>query len=149
MLTLFDDPPAVDAPVVTGTLHSDGACGPTNPGPQSAAGFVLTVGGRRIERHKELGPGTCNSAEYHALILGLEAALAAGVTRLEARCDSTIVVNAVNRATPRKGSPAHLKVLRARAVELVRQFPHGVDLKWVPRERNREADAMSRGGRRW
>lgn len=141
---LFSPSAPRDVPLIEGVLFSDGSC-PVNPGPHSACAFVLTIGARRIERHVELGPGTCNSAEFEGLIRGLEAALAAGVTKLEAYSDSTIVVNAVNRATPRKKSPAHLLALRARAVELMRRFPHGVEVRWISRNENTEADALSRG----
>jgi ribonuclease HI len=144
-LPLFTPPAIVPrAGCVAGVLFSDGACGPTNPGPTSCAFVLTTVSGRRIERRFDLGWGTSNSAEFHGLIKGLDAALDAGCTKVEAYLDSLIVVRAVNRATPRKSSPPHLQTLRGKARELMARFSDGVEVHWVAREDNSEADALSR-----
>lgn len=123
-------------------LHFDGSCDP-NPGPSRCA-FVLAIrGGRRIERTIELGQGTCNTSEYLGIILGMEAALAEGVTHLEVYGDSKLVIQGVRKMKPwAKGKP-HLEVLKAKAQSLVRKFVK-VDLNWIPREENAECDELSK-----
>lgn len=124
-----------------GVLHFDGGCWP-NPGP-SRCGFILCMGAVRVERRIELGHGTNNTAEYHGIIAGMKEALARGVTRLEVYGDSKLVIEGVRKMKPwRKGKP-HLEVLKAEAQSLVRQFRDGVDLNWVGREQNSEADALT------
>lgn len=125
---------------VDGVLHFDGSAWP-NPGP-TRCGYVLRYGTRVIERTVDLGHGTNNTAEYHGLIRGMRDALAVGVTHLEVYGDSQLVVKGVRRMRGwAKGKP-HLEALKAEAIGLIRQFA-AVDLNWVPREENAEADALS------
>lgn len=126
---------------VDGVLHFDGSCWP-NPGPNSQCGYVLRFGTRIVERTVFLGDGTCNTAEYHGLIHGLQAAIDAGVTHLEVYGDSQLVIRGVARMRLMPKGKPHLEALKAVAIELVRRFAH-VDLNWVPREQNVEADALS------
>lgn len=128
-------------PRIEGILHFDGACWP-NPGPSSCA-YVLLVGSRRFAKRVDLGFGTNNTAEYNGIIAGMNEALRQGVTRLEVYGDSKIVIEGVRKMRPwSKGKP-HLEALKADAQALVRKFAHGVDLNWVPREQNAEADALA------
>ena len=64
-----------------------------NPGP-AAYGYVLeTEDGTILDaRGERIGVATNNVAEYRALVAGLEAALARGVTRLEVVSDSELLV---------------------------------------------------------
>ena len=67
-----------------------------NPGP-AAVGVVVRDGtGRVIEDHGVLiGDATNNVAEYKALLLGIERAIALGATDLELIGDSELVVKQV------------------------------------------------------
>jgi ribonuclease HI len=132
-------PEQLTGPRIEGVLHFDGSCNP-NPGPNSRAGFILRVGCKIIERSEHLGPGTNNTAEYHALILGLREALSRGVTHLEVYGDSLLVIRGVKRG-PRKSGKPHLEVLKREAISLIRKFA-SIDLNWVAREQNQEADAI-------
>jgi ribonuclease HI len=130
-----------DGEKVEGVLHFDGSCNP-NPGPAKAA-FVLRYGGKIVERTIDLGNGTCNIAEYNALIEGMTAALEAGVTNLEVYGDSQLVIRGV---TSRRFSPKnkpHLEALKRQAIALSDRF-RNVDFNWVPRSENAEADELSR-----
>lgn len=74
-------------------LYSDGGSR-GNPGP-SAAGFVIVGAEGEVlhEGGKYLGITTNNLAEYHGLLLAMEAAAEKGYKRIECRIDSMLVVN--------------------------------------------------------
>jgi ribonuclease HI len=143
-LPLFQ-PPATDTPMVDGVLRFDGGCSP-NPG-RMTGGYILAANGRRIEQRLELGHGTNNVSEYLALIRGMQKALELGVERLQVYGDSQLVLNGVRSMRPWKKGKPHLEKLKAEAQSLVRRFPGGVTLTWVPRHQNAEADAIGR--RHW
>jgi ribonuclease HI len=138
-MNLFEATSAV--PKVEGTLHFDGSCWP-NPGPNARCAFILRMKGKCIERTVPLGDGTNNIAEYQGLLHGLRAALDEGCTHLEVYGDSQLVIYGVRRMKPSKGGKPHLEKLKAEAQDLVRKFVH-VDLNWICREQNTEADALS------
>lgn len=124
------------------TLHFDGSCWP-NPGPNARGGFILAIaGGPTIEHCIVFGQGTNNTAEYMALIAGLRAALAAGVSELDVYGDSQLVIYGVQRMRPAKKGKPHLEILKAEAIELARQFAK-IAFNWVPRESNAGADAVA------
>jgi ribonuclease HI len=124
---------------IQAVLNFDGGCWP-NPGP-AVAGFVLKYGVTIVEGSVPIGHGTNNIAEYSGLILGLQAALDAGVTDIEVYGDSTLVVNGVKRGPWKKGNPK-LEALKADAVGLLSRFRRA-EVIWVPREENVEADALT------
>lgn len=77
-------------------LYTDGGAR-GNPGP-AAIGVVLEVEGQQPHRIGEtIGEATNNVAEYRALIRGMEEAKRHGVTELECRLDSELVVKQLNR----------------------------------------------------
>lgn len=83
---------------------------------------------------------TNNEAEYEALILGLELALARGDQAATFRVDSQVVVGQVAgrfAVRDRKLAPRH-----ERASRLLARLPEAT-LAFVPRERNRLADALA------
>jgi ribonuclease HI len=122
-------------------LHCDGAAR-GNPGP-AAIGAVLFAPGR-VEPvaalSERIGRATNNEAEYRALIAGLQAALEAGVTRLQVRLDSELLVHQMT-GTYRVKAPG-LKPLHREAETLVRRFA-SVAFEQVPRERNAIADELA------
>lgn len=134
--------PAFTGQKIEAVLHFDGSANP-NPGPNCQCGYVLRLpAGRLIRKSIHLGQGTNNTAEYHGLLHGMRAALEAGVTDLEIYGDSRLVIEGVRKMRPwAKGKP-HLEALKKTAQDLVRQFEH-VDLNWVPRDENAEADELS------
>jgi len=128
----------VSAPHV---LHSDGAAR-GNPGP-AAIGAVLFAPGR-LEPvavvSEAIGRATNNEAEYRALLSGLEAALAAGVTHLLVRLDSELLVQQATGGYRVKA--ANLKPLFARLRVLIGRFT-SISFEHVPRERNAIADDLA------
>lgn len=120
-------------------LHTDGAA-VGNPGP-AGAGFVLYDPSGEVERgSRPLGRATNNVAEYEALVLGLEAAHAHGVTDLTVRMDSELVVKQMNGVYRTKHPD--LQPLNRRAKALASGFERA-RFEYVPRERNRVADGLA------
>ena len=111
-----------------------------NPGP-AAFGYVLeTEDGTVLDaRGEAIGVATNNVAEYRALIAGLEAALARGVTKLEVVSDSELVVKQMRGEYKVKN--AALRELSLEAARLARQLDTVVYTA-VRREHNELADRL-------
>lgn len=92
------------------------------------------------ERSAAIGTATNNVAEYRGLIAGLEAAAELGAAEVEARLDSKLVVEQMCGRWQIK-NPG-LRPLAAQAAGLVGQFA-AVRFTWIPRNRNRHADALA------
>ena len=89
-----------------------------------------------------IGPEkTIQSAEYKALIKGLEIALENGIDKIRVYLDNQLVVDQINdkAAVIRP----HLKPLCEKALNLLKSFPDQ-RVYWVPRKRNTEADKLAR-----
>jgi probable phosphoglycerate mutase len=113
-----------------------------NPGPAGYGAVVLAADGDEVlaERSGGLGVATNNVAEYRGLIAGLLAAKELGVTHVEVRMDSKLVVEQMAGRWKIK-HPA-MKPLAEEAAGLVRAFD-GVSFEWIPRARNARADALA------
>ena len=121
-------------------LYADGAAR-GNPGP-AAFGWVLDGpdGEPREEGGGVLGVATNNVAEYKALVHGLARALELGVTHLEVRMDSELVVRQMTGVYRVKN--AGLKPLFDEAGRLARRFDR-FGIAHVRREFNARADACA------
>ncbi len=113
-----------------------------NPGPAGYGAVVRDpeTGEVLAERSAAIGTATNNVAEYRGLIAGLEAAAELGATEVEARMDSKLVVEQMCGRWQIK-HPG-LRPLAAQAAGLVGRFT-AVRFTWIPRERNRHADALA------
>lgn len=113
-----------------------------NPGPAGYGAVVRDAGTGEVlaERSEAIGVATNNVAEYRGLIAGLEAAAELGAAAVEARMDSKLVVEQMCGRWQIKN--AGLRPLAAQAAVLVRRFG-SVGFTWIPRERNRHADALA------
>ena len=124
-------------------LWSDGAAR-GNPGPAGAGAILKTRTGEVLaEVSGFLGHTTNNVAEYRALLLGLERALALGVRRLEVRADSELLIRQLRgeyRVRDEK-----LKPLYEEAKSLLARF-QAARLLHVPREQNSDADRLANAG---
>lgn len=122
-------------------LYCDGACR-GNPGP-SSVGAVLYRGEEKAgEISENIGHATNNVAEYTALIRGLEMtrSLNDGSHPLEIRMDSELAVRQVLGEYKVK-NPA-LQNLHSTVRQTLSHFRKWT-IKHVPREQNREADALA------
>ena len=121
------------------TLYADGGAR-GNPGPAAGAAVLVGEDGRILsERAKYLGRATNNVAEYTGLIVGLEEAKRLGVTKLDVRTDSKLVVEQMCGRW--KIKDAGLRPLALRAGALLAEFPDRT-VEHVPREKNTLADAL-------
>jgi ribonuclease HI len=89
---------------------------------------------------RAIGLKTHNVAEYSALIEGLKLARRHGVTNVRAYLDSQMVVDQVNGNS--KVREAHLAPLHSKVEDQLRDFKSW-RIAWIPREMNREADALA------
>ena len=130
-------------------LYFDGLCEPKNPGGVATYGFVIKdEEGNVVCKGKGLvGAGmfgddvTNNVAEYTALIKGLECFLEKGLKGpLVVRGDSQLVIRQLKGEYKVK-SP-RMKPLYEKVKELIKGLD--VTFEWVPREKNEEADSLSR-----
>ena len=121
------------------TIHFDG--GGQSPGPVTAACIVELSDGSLVQAVRRFDQGTHNTAEWHALILGLRLALNHGERHVVVNGDSRLVVNQVNGDWKTK-NPSLLP-LRTEAAELLAQFETW-RVEWIPRKENRRADELGR-----
>ena len=123
------------APARPLVLYFDGACR-GNPGPASYG--VWSPSGIRIG--KAIGRTTNNVAEWQGLLAALRAARDAGADEVEIRADSQLVVHQFNGVYRMKAE--HLRPFLEEARSLARSI-RKLEVVHVPRERNREADAVA------
>jgi ribonuclease HI len=124
---------------VRARLSTDGGAR-GNPGP-AAFGYVLeTDDGTVLDaRGQRIGVATNNVAEYRALVAGLEAALARGVTELEVVSDSELLVKQMRGEYKVKNTA--LRALHDQAASLERELGD-VTYTAVRREHNELADRL-------
>lgn len=117
----------------------DGSAHP-NPGRCGIGGVVCGPGGQRIEFSRAAGYGNSSEAEYMALIAVLQTALDAGADDVTVYGDSQGVIE--DACGAHAEGAASLSELRVRTQALMASIPK-VTLRWVPRHKNPEADALS------
>ncbi len=118
-----------------------------NPGVAGYGALVreATTGEVLARRAAPLGMASNNVAEYTGLIVGLEAAAAIDPgADIEARLDSKLVVEQLSGRWKIKHEDMRRLALQARDVIRGIEAAGGhVRMTWVPREKNRDADALS------
>jgi ribonuclease HI len=117
----------------------DGSARP-NPGRCGLGGVLTGPAGQHIELSLDGGHGNSSEAEYRALIAVLRAALEHGAHAPVVAGDSQVVIDDVN-GPDCAGAPA-LQLYREQARALLARLP-GATLRWIPRHKNLEADALS------
>jgi ribonuclease HI len=131
-------------------VYFDGLCQPVNPGGIACYAFVIRRDDRTI--HSDYGiaaepfskDATNNVAEYTALAKALEWLIANGLNNsgmVEVKSDSQLVVKQLR---------GEYKIKSQRIIPLYRQvlllksrFQDGIEIRWVPREENKEADSLT------
>jgi ribonuclease HI len=113
-----------------------------NPGKIGIGVVLVAPDGRCEEKSALLSASGCNNeAELHALCAALDMAAAAGARKLLLRGDSDVALRYVRG--PDSTQIARLCLLVAAARERLRRFDE-VQLLWIPRRRNGDADRLSR-----
>jgi ribonuclease HI len=121
-------------------IHSDGASR-GNPGEAGLGALIEDEDGQVLARlARYLGKATNNHAEYAALIEALRAAVELGAGEVAVHADSELVVKQV-KGEYRVKHP-DLIPMHAEVMSLLSKFS-GYVIKYVPRERNKEADALA------
>jgi len=121
------------------TIYTDGASR-NNPGEAGAGVYILQDGEPFEQIARYLGQTTNNIAEYTAAIIGLEHAVKTGARSVRLFADSELLVKQVNGQYKVKNEG--LKPLHGRVKELIARIGT-VEVQYIPRERNKEADALA------
>jgi ribonuclease HI len=127
------------------TIYFDGLCYPRNPGGVAAYGYLVYRDKELIHRgFGAVGEGrgmTNNVAEYEGLMAAARWLADEGIDeKISIKGDSELVIKQMKgeyriaSATSRKYVPEIKRLLEGRSVSF----------SWVPREKNEEADKLSR-----
>lgn len=129
-------------------VYFDGLCQPVNPGGIACYAFVVKKECKTI--HSDYGiagepfsaESTNNVAEYTALTKALEWLVANNYTseKILIKSDSQLVVNQLKGTYKIKAK--RIIPLYKQAVLLKNKFSE-VEIRWVPREQNKEADRLT------
>lgn len=128
---------------MTVEVYIDGLSEPRNPG-VGTYGYVVYEAGRRLAEGEGLAgyDVTNNYAEYTALVEVLKKLKQLGVRKdVVVKSDSQLLVGQMGKGWAVKGGGYVGKLKQAR--DLLREFA-SVRFEWVPREKNAEADLLSR-----
>lgn len=117
----------------------DGSARP-NPGACAIGGLLQAPDGRRWEISQVIGDGSSSSAEYQALIAVLELALVHAASEMIVFGDSRVVIDDLDPQTKKQSQS--LEQHRQIAHGLMQQLV-GIQLQWIPRARNGQADALA------
>jgi ribonuclease HI len=129
-------------------VYLDGLCQPINPGGIPCYAFIVKRDGKTIYSDYGIAgepfseDSTNNVAEYTALVKALEWLLAnnLGSSRVEIMSDSQLIVNQLTGDYKVKAK--RMLVLYKQVLKLMSTFQE-IQIKWVPRENNREADRLT------
>ncbi len=134
-------PSADNAPGNAWIIHCDGTSLP-NPGRIGIGAVLIAPDGARHTLSYAIGIYGCNNeAEARALIAALREVRARGGASLRIHCDSSILIEQLGTASvPPVVRLAHVF---EEARVLLAQFAQ-VELRWIPRHRNIEADTLAR-----
>jgi len=150
LLTLFKRPFMLPSSALKNSREADwlawfdGSAKP-NPGNCKIACILHSPDGKITQHTAAIGHGDSSDAEYQALISALTL-LTQHVTQPETqtillRGDSQVVINDV--LTNEAKASKLLSTYRYQAQELMQSLPQ-LQLKWVPRHKNTEADRLLR-----
>ena len=111
-----------------------------NPGPAAIAAVVQDAGGEVLEERSEtIGHATNNVAEYKAVLLGIDRAVAFGAEEIDLVGDSELIVRQVKGDY--KVKDANLRELHGQVLTALKSFD-GWRIRHVRREDNSEADRL-------
>lgn len=129
----------------------DGSCYNLRAGSKNAMGIgvVMYCGNTKVEFFDYVGEGTSNIAEWEALIAALRMAVPEALKHtskvlITYKADSQVIVNMFNGIYSAKNFKA--EYLRAKYWESKLNVNHRLDVIWIPRADNMEADVLSKRG---
>lgn len=129
-------------------VYFDGLCQPINPGGIPCYAFIVKADGNTLYSDYGIAgepfseDSTNNVAEYTALVKALQWLLEnnLGSAKVEIKSDSQLIVNQLR---------GDYKVKAKRIISLYKQVLllkskfQDIQIRWVPREKNREADRLT------
>jgi ribonuclease HI len=123
-------------------IHTDGGAR-GNPGPAGAGVLIKDADTGEVirELHEYLGETTNNQAEYRAVILGLREAADLHPDSVMVVADSELLVRQLTGEYKVKNAELAKRFLEVRNLEV--RIGKPVKYRHVPREQNREADALA------
>ena len=111
-----------------------------NPGPAAIAAVVQDAGGEVLEERSEtIGHATNNVAEYKAVLLGIDRAVAFGAEEVDLVGDSELIVRQVKGDY--KVKDATLRELHGQVLTALKSF-ESWSIRHVRRDDNAEADRL-------
>ncbi|AWR97172.1 reverse transcriptase-like protein [Acidianus sulfidivorans JP7] len=124
----------------------DGLCEPKNPGGIATFGYVIIVGDKKIfgyglAEKPWSANATNNVAEYMGVYCLINKLLSLNIMEATIYGDSQLVIRQLNNEYKIK-SPRLIPIFN-KIMELKSKF-NLLEFKWVPREKNKEADKMTR-----
>ncbi|MGH2979532.1 MAG: ribonuclease HI family protein [Solirubrobacterales bacterium] len=120
-------------------VHVDGGAR-GNPGPAGVGVVITDARGTVLDRANDyIGEATNNTAEYRAVLLGLERARELGAREVEIVNDSQLVARQVTGEYRVKKDD--LRPLHAQALAALGEFDRW-SIRSVPREQNEHADEL-------
>jgi ribonuclease HI len=127
-------------------VHCDGSAVP-NPGRMAVGAVITSPEGQSHSLSRALHAVGCNNeAELRALMAALQEAQALGARHIQLFTDNSILVEQLG-VQPEQAPPVRpierLAALFLEARLLIQGFDR-VELAWVPRHRNTQADALAR-----
>lgn len=130
-------------------VYFDGSCLPVNPGGVATYGFIIYADGRKVAEGKGLATepwsdkASNNVAEYVGIIKALEWLNGNGYSGSEilVRGDSRLSINQMQGLY--KVRAWRILPLYQKLQKLLVNFKK-IKFEWIPREENKEADALSR-----
>lgn len=121
-------------------IYTDGGA-LNNPGPAAIAAVFYDQNGDLIwKKAKSIGRATNNVAEYQALIYALQHAKRYHPKKITLLSDSQLLVFQLTGRY--KIKEPEIKNLFIKSWNLLIDHKRNVDFKYIPREKNREADSL-------
>lgn len=129
--------------MTTWTVWCDGSAIP-NPGRMGLGAVVVAPDGSRHTLSQSPQDTGCNNeAELRAVTMALEALRARGATHAKVHSDNSIVVAQLGTGTGQAAEPVARLAVMFDAARAAATF-ESVELVWIPRSRNTEADMLAR-----
>lgn len=116
-----------------------------NPGESGVGVIVKDERGRTmLSFNGYIGKATNNVAEYTALLILLQRVKENGCTKLVVHSDSELMVRQINHEYRVKD--VGLKRMYRKVLRLLENMPFEIELKYIPREQNKDADRLANIG---
>lgn len=124
-------------------INFDGAC-KGNPGPMGIGLTIFDLDKNKyvLKLGKKINEGTNNLAELSACYVALKFAIKLNYSNIEVNGDSKFIINSINKNWKIKATNL-IKLFSKIRIILSEHINKNISFKWIPREKNVEADYYS------